>query len=177
MRHSISVLNIPSFLGLAGAVLVLAGTVRADALNEDRILRKAGGIAEGKMTNVRFSVNGGPIQNSFDRTGKVRIPVDEGPEQTKLIHGPSPDPEFNTLTKGRVTKADVLRLGKLVSYAGTGFNDYFDDHRNFRGGGRAHSAIRGSKVISSGDGGGSRVNTSSGNHERAFTDVSAKGNF
>src|SRR5690349_17920597 len=109
------------FFGFFASVLLLAfgaKTARADAVNEDRVLRKAGGIADGKMTNVKFSVNGGALLPSFDRTGKARIPVDDGPEKTTVIHGPVPDPNFNTLTQGKVTKADVQRLGKLVAYAG-----------------------------------------------------------
>jgi hypothetical protein len=53
--------------------LAVPRLAEADAVNEDRILRKAGGIADGNMTNVKFRINGGPLQDSFNRTGKVRI--------------------------------------------------------------------------------------------------------
>ncbi len=74
-------------------------------------------------------------------------------------------------------RADVLRLGKLILYAGTGSNQYFDDLGTFAGGGTARSNIRGSKVISSGSVRGSRINSSTGDQEAAQSDGSAKSNF
>jgi hypothetical protein len=159
-------------------ILLLAPCpAKADAVNEDRVLRKAGGIAEGKMTNVKVRINGGPLQDSFNRTGKVRIPTDEGPERSVVIHGPVPDADFNTLTQGNVKRADVLRLGKLILYSGVGTNQYFDGFGTFAGGGVARSTVRGPKVISSGSVRGARVNSSTDDTESAQSDGSSRSNF
>lgn len=163
---------------IAGLFLLMTPClVKADAVNEDRVLRKAGGIADGKMKNVKFRVNGGPEQSSFNRTGKVRIPTSEGPEKSVVIHGPVADADFNTLTQGNVKRADVLRLGKLILYSGIGTNQYFDDLGAFKGGGTARSNVRGSKVVASGSVRGTRTNTSTDDLESATSDGSAVGAF
>lgn len=162
---------------LAALATACPSPSRADAINKARILRKAGGISGGGLKNVKFSEDGGPLQDSFNRIGKARIPTSKGPERTTVLHGPVPDPNFNTLTQGRVTRASVLRQGKLISYAGVGTNDYFDGFGLFSGNGTAQSRIRGTKAFTSGKVRGTRTNTNTTKDESAQGDVYGKSNY
>ncbi len=143
-------------MGLALGMLWGPGALpemEAAALNKTRILRKAGGLATGGLSQVFVTVTPGgggspTTTQSFDRTGKFKIPGKKGQYRTTTIHGPTPDPNFNTPTFGAVRKAVVKRQGKLIQYAGIGTNDYFDDEGNFTGPYTATSVVRGRRVNS-----------------------------
>lgn len=113
---------------LAGTSAIAVSSTHADALNEKRILNKAGGESDGKIKNVVVStsyINGdgsasNPIvESSFDREGSVKIPKKDGDAKAVVEHG-GPESGFDGTADGDVKKAKVKRNGKTIVYKGVG---------------------------------------------------------
>lgn len=149
-------------------LIVLFGSAtssRADAVNENRILRKAGGESKGfiklDVTSTPYNMGtpGMPTtQPTQKRTGDAKIPTREGKAKSVVDHLSQPGTTFDTVSKGKVKKADVSRSGKVIKYAGTGTGQpVFDDDGDYNGSGKGTSRIRGSKVVTSGTFKGKRI--------------------
>ena len=135
-----------------------ASFAKADALNEKRILRKAGGESKGTInldvTTTPYSM-GVPgmstTQPTQKRSGDAMIPTKEGKAKSLIVHLGQPGPTNDTVSRGRVKKADVSRSGKVIKYAGVGTGQpVFDNDGDYYGSGKGTSKIRGSKVITTG---------------------------
>lgn len=147
---------------------VFSGSVsflKADAVNENRILRKAGGESKGfiklDVTTTTYSM-GVPDMTTTEptqkRTGDAKIPTGEGKARSVIDHLSQPGPDNDTITQGKVKKADVSRSGKVIKYAGVGTGQpVFDNNGDYNGSGKGTSKIRGSKVFTSGSFKGKRI--------------------
>lgn len=140
---------------LAACVAGMSG-VHADSVNDNRIIRKAGGVSEGELKNVEilFIYLSGFTESyqGYNHSGKVKIPKSEGDAKTKVKSTEPGEKGTNNIADGEVKKADVKRNGKLINYAGKGEieNDEFPD-QPLMGTGKATGKVRGSKVVTSGD--------------------------
>lgn len=129
--------------------------VKADAVNEGRILRKAGGESKGqinlRVTTIPYTmgVPDAPVVTNETRTGDVKIPTGEGKAKSVVDHESEPGGLYDTTTQGKVKKAVVSRTGTVIKYAGNGTAEpVFDSDGGFVGTGKATSKIRGGNVIS-----------------------------
>lgn len=144
--------------------LLSPALAKSDAVNEKRILRKAGGESKGTIT-LKITVTpytGGipdePMTSTETRSGDVKIPAKEGAAKTIVDHESAPGPTLDSTTAGKVKKADVARNGKSIKYSGNGTaQPLFDSNGNFGGSAKGVSKIRGSKVVTSGTMKGSRT--------------------
>lgn len=128
-------------------------SVKADAVNEKRVLRKAGGPVDGTLTNVivkLYDPEGMFVSesNEGNRTGSVKIPKSTGKTTSTVEHG-GPEEGLDGTAAGRVKKAKVTRGGKKIVYKGNGSAEpVLDEDGLFSGSGSAVSTIKGSKVKS-----------------------------
>lgn len=137
---------------------------KADAVNENRVLRKAGGESKGSIT-LKITVTpytGGvpdaPSTSTETRTGDVQIPTKEGKGKSLVDHQSSPGPTLDSTAEGKVKKADVARNGKSIKYAGVGTTEsLFDNDGDYNGSAKGVSKIRGAKVVTTGTMSGSRT--------------------
>jgi hypothetical protein len=159
---------------LAGTSAIAVSSSHADALNEKRILNKAGGESDGKIKNVIVAtsyVNGDgtvsdPIfESSFDREGSVKIPKKDGDTKTVVEHG-GPEKGFDGIADGDVKKAKVKRNGKTIVYKAVGKLEPValetaaapePDPTMLDGVAKATSKIRNTKVVTTGGSFGTRA--------------------
>lgn len=147
------------------SLCLLPVLAKADAVNENRILRKAGGESKGtvtlRVTTTPYSMGVPDAPNPpfvSTRTGDVKIPTGDGNAKSVVDHESKPGPLNDTTAKGKVKKAAVSRNGKVIKYSGIGSAEpVFDSNGNFNGSGKATSKIRGAKVISTATFRGSRT--------------------
>jgi hypothetical protein len=151
-------------LSLVVLGLLSPALTKADAVNENRILRKAGGESKGSIT-LKVTVTpytGGipdaPSTSTETRTGDVQIPTKEGKGKSLVDHESSPGSTLDSTTKGKVKKADVARNGKSIKYAGAGAAEaLFDSDGDYNGSAKGVAKIRGSKVVTTGSFKGGRT--------------------
>jgi hypothetical protein len=151
------------YLGILGLCL-LSSMARADAVNENRILRKAGGESKGsinlRITTIPYSMGmpDAPVVSNTTRTGDVKIPTGEGNASSVVDHESAPGPLNDTTTAGKVKKAVVSRNGSVIKYSGNGNAEpVFDSNGNYTGSAKATSKVRGGNVISTSTFRGSRT--------------------
>ena len=151
---AIKSLSVPAHSVVYLVLLAAAGSLHADALNENRILRKAGGPTDGTLTHVLVtSTHPGfaPVtQASFDRTGSAKIPKSEGKAKSLVEHEGLASSPLNTVTQGKVKQADVKQNGRKIKYEAVGSAvslNYYGDGPAFTGKSKATSTIRGKKVF------------------------------
>jgi hypothetical protein len=151
------------YLAILGTCL-LPFLAKADAVNENRILRKAGGESKGeinlRITTVPYDmgVPDAPTVSNETRTGDVKIPTGEGNAKSVVDHQSTPGPTNDTTTEGKVKKAVVSRTGAVIKYSGNGTAEpVFDSDGKFNGSGKATSKVRGGNVISTSTFRGSRT--------------------
>lgn len=145
--------TLPISFFILAAVLVGTVSVKADAVNEKRILRKAGGPADGTLSNVivkLYDPQGNFVMESNlgTRTGSVKIPNSTGKAKSMVEHG-GPEDGLDGTAAGKLKKAKVTRGGKKIVYKANGTAEpVLDDEGLFSGSGSAVSTIKGSKVKS-----------------------------
>jgi len=174
-----------SSIAFAAALLVtpVTETVWAGALNEKRILRKAGGPSQGTIDFVATVTPAGDPTNPVTlppqvRTGSLVIPRRKGRVRARTIHGPDPNPSLDTVTSGRLGTAKVSRNGKRIRYvAPKAENSYFDGDGAFKGRTNAVTKIQGKRTVTTARFQGQRVNASSGDTESAVGKAKGKGRF
>lgn len=97
------------------------------------------------------------MQNSFDRTGGVKIPKSKGRAKSTVKHG-GPEAGLDSQATGKAKKTKVKRGGNVVKYKGVGTTTpIFDNESSFAGRVVAISKIKGSKVKSKGRAFGQRT--------------------
>ena len=140
---------------LVALFLLPPALAKADAVNENRILRKAGGESKGSITLTISVIQylGGvpslPSTTTETRTGDVHIPTKEGKAKSIADHLSAPGPTLDSTTEGKVKKADVARNGKSIKYSGNGTaGAVLDSDGDYTGSAKGVSKIRGSKVVS-----------------------------
>jgi len=146
------------------AVCVMPTVVKADAVNENRILRKAGGESKGqinlRITTIPYTMGmpDAPVLSTETRTGDVKIPTGEGKATSLVDHESTPGPLNDTTAEGKVKKAVVSRTGTVIKYTGNGTAEpVFDSNGDFLGSIKAVSKIRGANVVSTSTFRGSRI--------------------
>lgn len=125
----------------------------ADAVNENRVLRKAGGVSKGVLKNIEvtniYATGGSNSFKTFNRSGSVKIPKSDGKAKSKVKHS-GPGTGLNTKTDGKVKKADVKRNGKAIKYVGKGESEplpFEYPNHPFMGTARATGKVRGKSVV------------------------------
>lgn len=167
---------------LVGVSVFAGGLVHADTVNEKRVLRKAGGLADGELTNVVFTTSGpsGTVtEESFDRQGKAKIPKKDGNTETPVKHG-GPEDGLDTRSEGDVKKAKVKRNGKVIKYVAKGDAGSLSldgDGPAYSGVARATSKIRGKKVATKAKLSGSRTLSDGVTVQSATATASAESKF
>lgn len=151
------------YLAILGLCL-LPAMAKADAVNEKRILRKAGGESKGsinlRITTIPYTMGmpDAPVVSTTTRTGDVKIPTGEGNASSVVDHESDPGPLNDTTAEGKVKKAVVSRNGTVINYSGTGTAEpVFDSNGDYTGSVKATSKIRGGNVTSTSTFRGSRT--------------------
>lgn len=187
LTNAMKILPLSKSLFFAPAILaaLVAGTcqLHADALNEKKILRKAGGKTTGEVTDIQvtntdqFGMT--TTFTTFDRSGAVKMPKAEGDGKSKIKHD-GPEREYDTMTDGDVKKADVSRNGKKIKYVGKGEIGALPfEHPNhpFEGTGRATGKVRGKNVVTKGTVKGKRDIDDISVSQKVNADVKGEGKY